>query len=425
MRLIEYKSVGEEVWYEKLYNGLTVLVVPKKNYSRTYAFFATNYGGCDRRFKLDGQWHDTPAGVAHFLEHKMFDLPDGSNALTTLSENGASPNAFAANGMTGYLFRCTDKFEENLTVLLNFVMTPYFTEESVAKEQGIIGQEIKMGEDSPARRLRQNLMRALYANHPVRDSIAGTVESIAEITPEVLYACHKAFYNPANMVLCVSGNADPERVKQIVLDNVKTMGAEVPERDYGEAEGELPAKVRFEEEMAVAMPLFMFGAKLPFDPDGRSFMKQLITGELACEMLMGESSELYSRMYKDGLINRSFYCGTADFPGGAFTAAGGESKDPYAVMERVTEAAAKMAESGGEQLFERLKKAMLGSTIRALDSVENICHNEAEAFFHGYSSFEAKDILLSVNIEDCREFLRKYFAIEKLAMSVIRPMGEK
>ncbi len=423
MRLIEYKSVGEEVWYEKLYNGLTVLVIPKKNYSRTYAFFATNYGGCDRRFKLDGEWHDTPAGVAHFLEHKMFDLPDGSNALTTLSENGASPNAFTANGMTGYLFRCTDKFEENLEILLNFVMTPYFTKESVDKEQGIIGQEIKMGEDSPARRIRQNLMRALYANHPVRDSIAGTVESIAEITPEVLYACHKAFYNPANMVLCVSGNADPERVKQIVLDNVKTMGAEVPERDYGEAENELPAKIRIEEEMAVAMPLFMFGAKLPYESDGRAFLKKLLTGELACEMLMGESSELYAQMYKDGLINRSFYCGTADFPGGAFTAAGGESKDPYAVMERVTEAAAKMAEGGGEQLFERLKKAMLGSTIRSLDSVENICHNEAEAFFHGYSSFEAKDILLGVDIEDCRAFLREYFAIERLAMSVIRPLS--
>ena len=286
MRLIEYKSVGEEVWYEKLYNGLTVLVIPKKSYSRTYAFFATNYGGCDRRFKLDGEWHDTPAGVAHFLEHKMFDMPDGSNALTTLSENGASPNAFTANGMTGYLFRCTDKFEENLAVLLQFVMTPYFTKESVDKEQGIIGQEIKMGEDSPGRRVRQNLMRALYENHPVRDSIAGTVESIAEITPEVLYACHKAFYNPANMVLCVSGNADPETVKQIVLDNVKTMGAEVPERDYGAAETPMPAKVRIEDNMTVATPLFMFGAKLPYEADGRLFLKQLLTGELACEMLI-------------------------------------------------------------------------------------------------------------------------------------------
>ncbi|MDD6189735.1 MAG: pitrilysin family protein [Clostridiales bacterium] len=425
MRSIEYKSVGEEVWYEKLYNGLTILVVPKKNYSRTYAFFAVNYGGCDRRFKLDGEWHDTPAGVAHFLEHKMFDMPDGSNALTILSENGASPNAFTANGMTGYLFRCTDKYEENLATLLRFVMTPYFTAESVAKEQGIIAQEIRMGEDSPGRRVRQNLMRALYTSHPVRDSIAGTVESIAEITPEVLYACHKAFYNPANMVLCVSGNADPETVKRIVLDNVRTMGAEVPERDYGEAEGPMPGKVRLEEKMAVAMPLFMFGAKLPYEADGRLFLKQLLTGELACEMLMGESSELYARMYREGLINRSFYCGTADFPGGAFMAAGGESKAPYAVMDRVTEAAAKLAEGEGEKLFERLKKAMLGSTIRSLDSVENICHNEAEAFFHGYSSFEAKDILLSVEIEDCRAFLREYFAIERLAMSVVRPIEDK
>ncbi len=425
MRLIEYKSVGEEVWYEKLYNGLAVIVVPKKNYSRTYAFFATNYGGCDRRFKLDGEWHDSPAGVAHFLEHKMFDMPDGSNTLAVLSANGASPNAFTGNGITGYLFRCTDKFEENLAILLQFVTTPWFTEESVSKEQGIIGQEIRMGEDDPSRRVYYNLMKALYANHPVRDTVAGTVESIAEITPEVLYACHKAFYNPSNMVLCVSGNADPENVKRIVMENVKTMGTGVPERDYGEAESPLPAKVRIEENMTVGAPLFMFGAKLPYEEDGRKFLKQLLAGELACAMLMGDSSELYAEMYKEGLINRSFYSGTSDIPGGAFVAAGGESKDPYAVMDRVTEAAVKLAEGGGEALFERLKKSMIGSTIRALDSVENICHNEAEAFFRGYTSFEAKDILLSVDIEDCRAFLQEYFAIERLAMSVVRPSVDK
>lgn len=425
MQCKEYKSVGEELWHEKLCNGLNVIVIPKKNFSRTYAFFAVNYGGCDRRFKLDGKWQDTPAGVAHFLEHKMFDMPDGSNALTVLSENGASPNAFTANGMTGYLFRCTDRFEENLAVLLSFVTTPYFTVESVEKEQGIIGQEIKMGEDSPGHRVRQNLMRALYVGHPVRDSIAGTVESISEITADVLYACHKAFYNPANMVLCVSGNADPETVKRIALENVKALAAEIPERDYGVEESVFPAKIRMEEHMEVALPLFMFGAKLSYAEDGRQLLRQLLAGELACEMLMGESSELYAEMYKEGLINRAFYCGTADFPGGAFTAAGGESRDPYAVMDRVTRAAAELAKSGGTELFERLKKAMLGSTIRALDSVENICHNEAEAFFHGYSSLEAKDILLQVTIDDCRDFLREYFAIERLAMSVVRPLDDK
>jgi len=424
MKLIEYKNVGEEVWYEKLYNGLSVFVVPKKDFSRTYAFFAVNYGGCDRRFKLDGEWHDTPAGVAHFLEHKMFDMPWG-NALTALSENGASPNAFTGNGITGYLFRCTDKFEENLALLLEFVTTPYFTEESVAKEQGIIGQEIKMGEDDPGRRVHYNLMKALYANHPARDSIAGTVESIAEITPEVLNACHKAFYNPANMVLCVSGNADPETVKRIALEKIKTAKGEVPERDYGEEESAMPARVRFEEYMEVATPLFMFGAKLPYEKEGRTFLKHLLAGELACEMLMGESSELYASMYAEGLINRSFYCGTSDFPGGAFVVAGGESKDPYAVMERVCDAAAVLSEGGGEALFERLKKAMLGSTIRALDSVENICHNEAEAFFHGYSSFESRDILLSVRIEDARAFMKEYLVLEKMAMSVVRPVAEK
>ena len=424
MNLVEYKNIGEEVWHEKLYNGLNIFVIPKRGFNRTYAFFAVNYGGCDRRFMLDGKWHDTPAGVAHFLEHKMFDMPEG-NALTMLSENGASPNAFTGNGITGYLFRCTDKFEEDLALLLKFVTTPYFTAESVAKEQGIIGQEIKMGEDDPDRRVHTNLMKALYGHHPVRDSIAGTVESIAEITPEVLYTCHKAFYTPSNMVLCVSGNVDPETVRRVALENARSASNEVTQRDYGGDDGVLPARIRYEEFMSISAPVFMFGAKLPYENDGRLFLKKLLAGELACEMLMGESSELYAEMYRDGIINPTFYCGTSDFPGGAFVTAGGESRQPYEILDRVISEAEKLGQSGGEELFERLKKAMLGSTIRSLDSVESICHNEAEAFFHGYSSFEARDILLGVTIDDARAFMREYFVIERMAMSIIRPLEEK
>lgn len=422
MELIEYKRLGEKVWHERLDNGLNIFVIPKRGFSRTYAFFAVNYGGCDRRFELGGQWYDTPAGVAHFLEHKMFDMPEG-NALNMLSENGASPNAFTGNGITGYLFRCTDKFEENLTMLLKFVTTPYFTAESIKNEQGIIGQEIKMGEDDPSRRVHNNLMRALYAYHPVRDSIAGTVESIAEITPEVLYSCHKAFYNPANMVLCVSGNADAETVSRIAREIVTESGAEIPKRDYGEKESLLPHMAKIEEKMEVSAPIFMFGAKIPYNGGGKSFIKTRFAGELASEMLMGESSELYSKMYAEGIINPTFYCGTADFPEGAFVAAGGESRKPYEVMDRVLKAAKELSESGGEALFERLKKTMLGASIRALDSVENICHNEAEAFFEGYSSFEAADILMSVELEDARNFMREFFAGERLAMSVIYPIS--
>ena len=207
MNHLDFPRVGERMYREVLENGLHVFVFPKPEFQKSYAFFATNYGGMDLRFCLDGTWHDTPAGVAHYLEHKMFDTREG-NALQKLTANGASPNAFTSNAITGYYFECTEQFEENLKTLLSFVSVPYFTQESVDKEQGIIGQEIGMIEDDPDWKVFTNLMKGLYEHHPIRLSVAGSVESIARITPQTLYDCHKAFYDPANMVLCVAGNQD-------------------------------------------------------------------------------------------------------------------------------------------------------------------------------------------------------------------------
>ena len=203
-----YERIGEAVCRQRLANGLEVCVVPKPSYSKKYAFFSTRYGGMDTRFRLDGKWLDTPAGIAHYLEHKMFDTREG-NALQELAKNGAEPNAFTANAMTAYYFDSTEHFEENLRILLSFVSIPYFTAESVAKEQGIIGQEIRMIEDNPDWQIYTRMLRALYHNHAARTSIAGTVESISHITADTLYNCHKAFYTPANMILTVVGDVDP------------------------------------------------------------------------------------------------------------------------------------------------------------------------------------------------------------------------
>ena len=206
-----YERIGEAVCRERLTNGLEVCVVPKPGYAKKYAFFSTRYGGMDTRFCLDGQWLNTPAGIAHYLEHKMFDTREG-NALQELAKNGAEPNAFTANAMTAYYFDSTEHFEENLRILLSFVSIPYFTDESVAKEQGIIGQEIRMIEDNPDWQIYTRMLRAMYHRHAARTSIAGTVESIAEITADTLYDCHKAFYTPANMILTVVGDVDPVHV---------------------------------------------------------------------------------------------------------------------------------------------------------------------------------------------------------------------
>ena len=205
-----YPRIGETVLRTTLPNGLTVAVVPKPLYRKRYAFFTTRYGGMDMRFRLDGVWHDTPAGIAHYLEHKMFDTEDG-NALQELSQNGAEPNAFTSNATTAYYFDCTEHFEENLRILLSFVSVPYFTQESVDKERGIIEQEIRMYEDNADSACFENLFAAMYSRHPARIPICGSVESIAEITPETLYACHKAFYDPGNMMLCAIGDVDAER----------------------------------------------------------------------------------------------------------------------------------------------------------------------------------------------------------------------
>ena len=181
-----YSAIGETLYSETLPNGLRLRVVPKPGFCSRYAVFAANYGGAHRRFFLDGQPVETPAGVAHYLEHKMFDLPGGDNALDVLSANGADPNAFTASGITCYYFQCTEHFEENLRLLLHFVSTPYFTEETVQKEQGIIAQEIQMGEDSPGSAVYHRLLRQLYAAHPIRDKVVGTLDSIREITAETL-----------------------------------------------------------------------------------------------------------------------------------------------------------------------------------------------------------------------------------------------
>ena len=325
MKQVFYERIGESVCREKLANGLQIYVVPKPEHARKYAFFATRYGGMDTRFSLNGQWLDTPAGIAHYLEHKMFDTKEG-NALQRLAQNGAEPNAFTSNAMTGYYFDSTEKFEENLEILLSFVSIPYFTDESVAKEQGIIGQEIRMIEDNPDWQLYTRMMKALYRSHAARESIAGTVESISHITAKTLYDCHRAFYTPSNMVLTVVGNVDPIHVVDLARRILPPEGGPVIPRDYGQE----PAAVAEKETkmaMEVAMPQFLTGFKCDPAPEGEDYMRLAAIGDMACDILLGDSSPLYQRLYEEGVINTSFGGAFEMMPGVAYLYAGGDSKD--------------------------------------------------------------------------------------------------
>ncbi len=424
MDITVYPRIGEEMYHEVLPNGLHIYVTPKPEFGKSYAFFATNYGGMDMRFFLDGAWQDTPAGVAHYLEHKTFDTQDG-NALQDLAANGASPNAFTSNAITGYYFESTEKFEENLKILLSFVSIPWYTEESVEKEQGIIGQEIRMIEDNPEWRLFMNMLRALYQNHPVRVSVAGTVESISHITAQTLYDCHKAFYNPSNMVLCVAGNVDPSRVVELARERLPATGlADIP-RDYGEAEPAVAAQGKIEEKMEVAIPMFQLGFKAEPVPEGQERLRGQLIGELAVEALCGTSTPLYAKLYEEGLVNGEFGGGYEVYPGCAFLFAGGESRNPETVAAAILTEAERLGREGIQQaLWQRLKKAAYGSRVKGLNSFETICIEQAQAHFAGAEYLRFPEQFDGIQKSDVEEFLRKCAVKEHMALSVIRPKEE-
>ena len=416
-----YERIGEEVFHTTLPNGLPVYIVPKKDFLRKYALFATRYGGMDMRFEKDGQWLDTPAGIAHYLEHKMFDTEDG-NALQELAKNGAEPNAFTSNAITCYYFDATDKFYESLEILLSFVSIPYFTDESVQKEQGIIGQEIGMIEDNPEWQVYKQLMQALYHTSPARTPVAGSVESISHITAQTLYDCHKAFYTPANMCLVVVGDVKPERIIAAANQILPAKSGPLIRRDYG-AEEELTAAEHFvTAAMEVSMPTFLVGFKCPPQHGGEEQHRFTAIGELACDVLMGESSPLYARLYAEGLINGSFGAAFDLLPGASYVYAGGDSKDPQAVAEAILAEAQRLVSEGVDgDYYRRVVNANFGAALKALNSFESIAVSMAEGCFQGYDPYRFPEVYDSITVEDVLDFLRRNMTRDHMALSVITP----
>lgn len=420
MKPVHYERLGESVYHETLPNGLEIRVVPKPDHVKKYAFFATRYGGMDTRFQLDGQWLDTPAGIAHYLEHKMFDTKEG-NALQRLAKNGAEPNAFTSNAMTGYYFDSADHFDENLEILLSFVSIPYFTEESVAKEQGIIGQEIRMIEDNPDWQIYMRMLRALYSASTARTSIAGTVESISHITAKTLYDCHKAFYTPSNMILTVVGNVDPVKVSDLARRVLPKEGGPVIPRDYGD-EPEAPAERETRLAMEVSSPQFLTSYKCRPAAEGAERLRTMILGDLACDLLFGESSPLYQRLYSQGLINSSFDGAFELLPGAAYLYAGGESKEPRAVAAALQEEADRLVREGVDpDFFQRTLRASFGSSLRGLNSFENIAVSLTEGQFGGCDPFCFPQVFDSVTQEDVLAFLRDNVLADRAVLSEIVP----
>lgn len=420
MKERKYENIGDTLITETLPNGLTINIIPRPAYTKSFAMFSTDYGGADRRFKLGGSWIDTPAGVAHFLEHKMFDMPYG-NALSVLSSNGASPNAFTSSGITAYHFECTERFDENLRVLLGFVSTPYFSAESVQKEQGIIGQEIRMVEDNPDFVIYNNLLRCLYEHNPVRDSVAGSIESIAEITDKTLYHCHEVFYNPSNMTLAVVGNADPDKVIAMAREILPKDPGEVPERDYGSQESATPHQAKIRVEMEVSAPQFLFGARIIPKKNGIARLKQSIIGEIALRMLLGPSSPAFNRLYSDGLLNGSFEYELDYTAGTAMFLAGGESRDIGAVMDEVISELRRTTAGLDNNLFINAKKSYFGDRLRNVGSFSSLAQALSEGAFSGFCPLDAFEVIEGITAQDVQAFISENITPEKLALSVIEP----
>ena len=426
MNCFEYLRLDEKLYREVLPNGLTVLVAPRKDFSRKIAYFMTDFGAIHTDFTFDGKTCDVPMGVAHFLEHKLFDMPDGRDVSAEFASFGANTNAFTGYDMTAYYFSCTENFDPCLRLLLEFVSTPYFTDESVNKELGIIDQEIGMNEDSPDSCLYENLMRAAFHNHPIRVPILGTRESIRQITPEILHTCHRAFYTPGNMLLCVVGDVDPETVKSIALQVLGTEKREVGAKIKNWEEPESCPKAKVEDSMEVAMPMFSLLFKCPAVPGGEAGFRRETVADLASELLFGESSELYQRLYEQGLIDSSFGGGFEVIDGCSMLMISGDSDDPEAVRETVIAQAEKLAREGiSEADFLRTRRGVHGSRIKGLDSFDSTCFRLCAYHITGFDYFDFPRIHETVTISEVSAFLTEVVRRDHCSLSIIYPNQEE
>ena len=418
-KLFKCELLNEEYTVTTLNNGLKIYIMEKQNFDSVYAVFGTKYGSIDNCFSLNnGEYIEVPNGIAHFLEHKLFESEDG-DAFTKYSKTGAYANAFTSFDKTCYLFSCSSLFEENLDILLNFVQSPYFTEQTVRKEQGIIGQEIRMYDDSPAWCVLFNALEAMYHNHPVKVDIAGTVESIAEIDDKLLYECYKTFYNPANMFICIAGKVDTD----LVLDKISSAIKPCDKIQINRKKVDEPASVvtnYVEKKLEVALPLFCVGYKQRLKTEEPS-LRDLIAVNLLLKLIFGESSHFYKRLTDMGLINDEFE--TEYFTGRGFAAIllEGESYEPKKVAEEIKEEIYSVLKNGIDaELFEAIKRDSFGDTIKRYNSVNNIAMMFIDAAVSNYNIFDEIEILREITLEEVLKHI-EIFDENKAVLSVISP----
>ncbi len=430
-RLIENRELIETLYHYRIYPGLDLYVLPRAGYQKKYAVYSTNFGSVDNRFRVepDPEITELPDGVAHFLEHKLFEDERG-NVFDRFAALGASPNAFTSFTQTSYLFSCTANFEQNLDHLLNFVQEPYFTEKTVQKEQGIIGQEIKMYEDHPHWRVFFNLLAGLYQKHPVRNDIAGTVESISRITPELLYRCYNTFYHPSNMAIFVIGDLDPEQVGRQGEDNLsgrnyEQLGKIV--RIFPEEPSEINQQ-KTVQELVVSEPIMFLGFKdnQAAGLESKNLMRRELLMELLLDILFGSSEQLYNDLYRDNLIDENFGAEYTAETNYGYAMVGGETRDPDQLYSRIMEAVEGLKKEGitGEQ-FERHRRKILGGYIRRFNSLEFIANNYLAYRFRDNEMFDLPSILQDIKKEEAMAVAEENLDPSYHALSLVMPQQEE
>jgi len=429
METIEFQQLDETLYYKQLNNGLDVYILPKKGFSKTFVTFTTKYGSIDRTFVPIGETEPVtvPDGIAHFLEHKMFEKEDG-DVFQKFSEVGAQANAFTSFTRTAYLFSATDHIYKSTETLLNFVQEPYFTEETVNKEKGIIGQEITMYDDQPDWRLYFGAIENMYHNHPVKIDIAGTIESIDGITAEHLYTCYNTFYHPSNMLLFVIGAVDPVEMMAFIEDNQNKKTFQKP-TDLKRLFEEEPTNVAEKERvlhMDVQKPKMYVGLKAKqVDLSGEEMLKHELAVQIGVECLFGRASSFYTDVYENGLIDESYGYDFSLEKGYGFALIGSDSEQPEQLAKLIKE---KLAQSEQENLFtsedvERIKRKKIGFFLRALNSIEFIANQFTRYKFNDMNLFDVVPVLETITVEDIVNAFKTIQGEEQQTVFTIMPVS--
>lgn len=429
MKKLRYDSVKETLYFETLDNGLEVYVLPKEGFKKTYATFTTRYGSIDHHFQVEGEEEiRVPDGIAHFLEHKMFEEPDG-DVFAKFSEKGASSNAFTSFDRTTYLFSATSAVDEHLMTLLDFVQNPYFSEESVTKEKGIIGQEIKMYQDNPGWRVYYGLLESLFQRHSIRIDIAGTIESINRIDRDTLLKCYHTFYHPTNMMVFVVGGVDPEQIAQIVRNNqaAKSFDPQGEIKRFYEDEPEEVGEKKRIIHLPVAQPKCLIGFKELLDSQQKTDRnRHEVASWVMMDLLFGQSSECYQSLYNEGLIMDGFGSEYNQYPDFAYSAVGGDTKDPDLLVERIHSFIQKnLAEGIDEQAFERAKRKRIGSLLRLMNSPESIAYEFAKYKYRGIDLFELLPAMESLTSDEVYERMKSHMRADRMSVSIVMSGEQK